>query len=185
MKKLILTFLYATIVNISIGQDHKLQFGVNFSPEVTSRVISGTKNAIHSMEIPKISYTTGLNFVYNLNKTIGFETGLQYINKGYQTEKIYLLPDNWWIGVTSNNDEVRFIYNYQYLTIPLKTNFILGNKNVKFIGSLGIDTWFLVNASRKQILYHNNAKESVKTTKIDGVDFNKINISPIISTGID
>ncbi len=183
MKFIFFTFVTLLFVNLSISQDHKFQLGINFSPDVAFRSLSGEGNMITSVETPKMSYTTGASFVYNLTEKIGLETGLQYTNKGYGTESMYspiISPTMGYIGAV----EFNYIYSYHYLAIPLKANFLLGNKKVKFIGSIGVDTWLFLNATKKTIQYVNNNKDMSSRT-IEEVEFRKINISPIISAGID
>jgi hypothetical protein len=71
----------------------KIQFGINFSPDFAYRIlknndVTSDKDFIidvrNKVETAKLGYTAGLNVCFNIKKTIGLETGIQYSNKGYQ-----------------------------------------------------------------------------------------------------
>jgi hypothetical protein len=74
----------------------KFQFGINFSPDFAYRVLKnndGTSDkdfiidVRNKTETIKLGYTAGVNVFFNIKKTIGLETGIQYSNKGYQIKK--------------------------------------------------------------------------------------------------
>ena len=210
MRPLIL--IAALIVSIaSFGQDtlkqntpstefKRLLFGVNISPDYCFRTLvnkygSSTSSDIidlrDKIEIPKISFTAGLNICYNFSKHLGIEAGLQYSNKGYEIKNWELtFGDDPNSGSASNNSagpvpmNVKFIYNYIYLDIPIRAIYSFGEKRIHGVASFGVATNILVKATRTTILVFDNGDVSRHTCGRQE-NFNFVNISPLISLGID
>lgn len=180
---------------------NKLQIGVNFSSDYCYRtVVNNYDNPDNdwvikhrnNTETPKFGYTTGVNLTYNLNKTIGFEIGLQFSNKGYQTETFNLTfgdqidsPG----GLTNIEDSelptlAKIIYSYHHIDVPIKANFSFGKKKIRFITSAGIVTNFFINEITTGVFeYGDGSKKRNSTYGV--MHFNTTNISPMISVGID
>ncbi|HXB41504.1 MAG TPA: hypothetical protein VNZ49_13265 [Bacteroidia bacterium] len=82
------------------ANDYDLYFGFCFSPDVAYRhlknndVTSTSADLItryNNIDLPKLGFTGGVSFCLMYNKFIGFETGFQYSNKGFQTKNNSLL----------------------------------------------------------------------------------------------
>lgn len=187
---------YLFIATLTFGQNinsvneinnlKKIQIGFNISPDVCYRTIVGSTNTEtieeyrNELDIPKISYTTSVNILYNIKNYFSIETGIQYSNKGYQTKDVDL---------TSNEpdpnvpEKVKTIYNFHYLDVPLKTNFIFGENKIRLITSVGVNLGFLVNDSQTNILFFSDKTD--RTTSPIGQEFRKVNLSPFLSLGAD
>jgi hypothetical protein len=187
MKKIAILFSLITFCLFAQEEQiipfRKFQVGVNYSMDRCYRVIkySPVSDIINSMEIPKGSYTFGLNFCYNLSKKIGLETGIQFSNKGFQTTDVIL---NFAQPEPSLPDKFKNIYNFNYLDIPLKANLTFGKKKIRFISSVGIVTNLLVNSNITTVKTFKDHTE-YKTNPISMVVIQKINLSPMLSFGID
>ena len=171
-------------------QTSKIIIGFNFSPDYSFRTlkngdgISATDLVIKSrndIEKAKFGYTSGLSVTYNFSNLIGFETGVQYSNKGYKTIEqhlIYFPPDP---GLP---DRVTTIYSYQYICIPLKAKFTFGKNKVRFITSAGFVTNFLINSKQStSFKYSDGRTEKKNQSSTSG--FNKVDITPMVSIGVD
>lgn len=204
MKTIILVLTIAITTNL-LGQEKqkdsptadfkKVQIGVTFSPDYCFRTLknnNGSSASNHVMqsrndcEIGKVGYTTGFNVIFNVNKKIGIEAGIQYSNKGYQTKIQELTsidmidPKYGFINVSPGTQtQLKFIYKYYYIDIPLKVNFSFGKKKISLITSAGLTTNILVKETSTCVL--GSDKSSYST--VDG--YNKVNVSPIISVGIN
>lgn len=187
---------YLFIATLTFGQNinsdnkvnnlKKIQIGFNISPDVCYRTIVGSTNTEtieeyrNELDIPKISYTTSVNILYNIKNYFSIETGIQYSNKGYQTKDVELTstePD------PNVPEKVKTIYNFHYLDIPLKTNFIFGENKIRLIASVGVNVGFLVNDSQTNILFFSDKTD--RTTSPIGQEFRKVNLSPFLSLGAD
>lgn len=176
------------------GQDSKtlpkILIGFNFSPDYSFRshknsdgnsstdlVIQNRKET----ELAKFGYTTGLNILFNFSQLIGFETGIQYSNKGYKTKKqdLIFIPPN-----PASPSKVRFTYAYQYIGIPLKAKFTMGKSKMRFLTSIGFMTNFLLNTKHTANYEYSNGSTE-KKTESSSIKFNKIDISPMMSIGVD
>lgn len=190
----------------AFGQDnatetHKLLIGVTASPDICFRTLQNTDGSSttdmiidlrNDNESPKFSYSTGLSFCYNLTRHWGIETGLQYSNKGFKfvnsdpTFSDQIDPRYGFIytpqGPTPT--KITFIYNFNYLDIPLRTIFTVGNRKVRFISSVGITTNILISATNTSIVEYENADTDRKTQE-QGYDYKTVNFSPTASVGID
>jgi Outer membrane protein beta-barrel domain len=164
----------------------KFQIGFNISPDICYRTIEGNasipmlKELRNGEEVPKISYTTSVNISYTIKKNFSIETGIQYSNKGYQTKDIeFTFPD----PDPAVPEKVKTIYNYHYLAIPLRSNFIFGENKIRFIASVGVEVEFLINESQTSILYFPN--NTTRIIESIGSEYRKVNLSPFLSLGAD
>jgi len=168
----------------------RVQIGFNVSPDICYRTLKNTNGSSlsdsnieqrNNRETIKLGYTAGLNVCFNINKSIGLKTGVQYSNKGYQTkfqDLIFEQPD------PSLPNKVKFIYNFHYIDIPVKANFTIGNKKrFSFFTSAGIITNILIKESQTVVSeYSDRTDRKIESTNYG---YNKLNISPAISIGVD
>lgn len=175
-----LTFYFLTFISFaSFGQGkvdlNKFQVGLSVSPDYSFTTIH------NYYEIPKAGLTAGLNAVYHFNKSVGLETGLHYSNKGFQTKMIdlfYFEPEP-----TSPN-QAKFIYNYDFIDIPLKANFSIGNKKTRFFTSVGVTTNVFLKERQTNIYVYGDRTEK-ETINPTNNSIRKVNLSPSLSFGID
>jgi Outer membrane protein beta-barrel domain len=172
------------------GGFKKILIGFNISPDYCSRTLknndaTGTSGLIIDVrdkrETGRMGITAGVNICFNFTKKTGLETGIQYSAKGYQTTKydlVYGVPD------PAAPVRAKFRYNYHYIDIPLKINIIKGNGKLRLIAAAGITTNILLSATQTSILEYSGGKTE-KQKKQSVYDYNKINISPMISLGAD
>lgn len=170
---------------------NRFQLGVSFSPDVCYRTLKETDitttqtnfyvmDARNKMEAPKFGYTGGVNFSYALNHWLSIESGLHYSNKGYGMKKQDLYSNQQEPGIPTN---FKFIENFYYLDLPLKVNFSLGKNRWRFISSVGASTNLFLKESQTQVLYFSDKTD--RSTSSDGNKYNNMNISPMVSLGID
>jgi len=198
MKHLLLLLLTLTSF-LSFGQDKakatlsadfkKVQFGISVSPDVCFRTLKSNDGSSatdvlidqrNDMETIKPGYTPGLNVCFNIKKFVGLETGIQYSNQGYQTEKqdlVYLQPD------PILPSQLKYVYNYHCIGIPVKVNFTKGEKKVRFFTSVGLTTNIFIKETQTTFSYFSDHTD--KKTSQTSFDYNKVNISPTLSVGID
>ncbi|MBK7468092.1 MAG: PorT family protein [Saprospiraceae bacterium] len=167
----------------------KVQIGINISPDICFRTLknndgSSTSNIVMKLnnenETVKVGYTAGLNVCFNIKKFVGIETGIQYSNKGYQTKMkdlIFGQPD----PLAPN--KAKFIYNFHYIDIPVKANFTIGKKKVRFFTSVGLTTNIFIKETQTSVLVYSDRTD--RKTNPTNFDYNRVNISPTISVGID
>lgn len=132
---------------------------------------------INANDHVKLGYSLGLPIYVQFSPNWGFETGLQYSNRGY-----IMGP----LPVTFSETEtytLTAVHTFHDLAIPLKANLTLGKKKLRFCASLGVLTNF-------------NLAFQQKTTQVDslgGIEVNKtttrsarlFNLSAWASAGID
>lgn len=197
--KQILFLAFIWIVFPALSQDNttnsttsfkKFAIGVTISPDYCFRTLKNTDgndvyntiiNSKNTNEIPKIGYTTGINFIYFIKENLGFEFGLQYENQGFQTNPIaqsYIYP------TPTDPTEIIYRYDYNYFNVPLKFNFNIGKKHIKLCTSAGFAFNFLTNASITTINEYQALSPST-TSSNDNSNYKKINLSPIASIGLD
>ena len=192
-------FLLTLAAFSSYGQDNtklatisnfkRVQIGINISPDIcfrTRKNIDGGSlgdiivNEYNKIETIKISYSAGLNVCFNIKKFVSLEAGIQYSNKGYRTKFLDLVfeqPD------PSLPEKVKMIYSYHYIDIPVKVNFTIGKKKVRFFTSVGVTTNIFIEETQIGVLVYSDRTE--RKTSSTNTDYNNVNISPTISVGID
>jgi len=169
-------------------QGQKVLIGVSFSPDYNYRTLEGNSSSAdvvvdgrNGSEIAKFGYTTGLNVLFNFSELFGFETGIQFSNKGYKTRNQDMVFDP---PIEDKNGKLHVVYSYQYIGIPLKARFSLGKGKLRFTSSIGLTANFLVDAKTTRHLdYPDGEKE--KTASSFKSDCNTIDISPFVSAGIN
>jgi hypothetical protein len=179
---------------------HQYFVGVYVSPNVGFRslknedgrprnntIIQSRKN-----EAPKLGFEVGLSFAYRFNYNWSVESGIRYINQGYQTDRVEytngVLTDPridflYSVQVDNTAEHAKFISNYHYLGIPIKINYMAGKRNVRFIGSLGFVTDFLVSAKTTGVSFHpdgSTMRNVESSTRFE----EKIGFLPTVSAGI-
>lgn len=193
MKQLLILVIPLASLTV-LGQDtnptQKILIGFNFSPDYSSRTLKNNDGSSSSdlviksrknIEVARFGYTTGLNIFINLSQFVGFETGIQFSNKGYKTKNqdlIYFPPS------PSSPTKVKTIYSYQYLGIPLKAKFSFGKSKIRFLSSIGFTTNFLLNIKQTNNFEYSDGKTEKKTQSSTS-GFKKVDISPMISVGLD
>ncbi len=193
MKRLfvfIATFVSLTAQAQDNNPTQKILIGFNFSPDYNYRTLKNNDGSAsgdlvikkrNDIEVAKFGFTTGLNVYFNFSHLLGLETGIQFSSKGYQTKKqdlIYFPPDP---GSPTNAITK---YSYQYVGIPLKAKFSFGKQKVHLISSFGLLANYLLNV--KQSDHYEYADGRIEKKKhTSASDFKKLDISPMISVGID
>lgn len=192
MKQLFI--LIATLASLSAsGQNtnptQRILIGFNFSPDYCYRTLKNTDGSNsgdliiktrNGIEIAKFGYTTGLNVGYNFSPLVGFETGIQFSNKGYKTinQDLFFFPPN-----PDLPTKLEITYAYQYIGIPIKAKLFLGKSKFRFLSSVGVMTNFLLNVKQTfNAEYADGRKEKSQYSKSG---YNEVDLSPMISVGID
>jgi hypothetical protein len=168
----------------------KFQLGINYSADMNYRYLQKNENSSVSNftiqnrdqnELPKYGNTFGINLAYQLKRNLSLETGLQYSNKGYVFKTTLLTTID--PGDPLVFGDVRLFHIYEYLGIPLKINYFLGKKSLRFVSSLGICPNFLIQDKSKYIYESPNGERRNVSKNND--DYNKFNLSATASVGID
>lgn len=191
----LLLILVTTLAALKVqGQDknptQKILIGFSFSPDYSSRRLKNNDGSTsgdlviknkNNIEVAKFGYTTGLNVCFNFSKLAGFETGIQFSNKGFKTKNqdLTYFPPN--PGLPSKS---KTVYAYQYIGIPLKARFSFGKNKVRFLSSIGFMTNFLLNVKQTSYYEYANGKKEKKSQSAKS-GFKTVDISPMISVGID
>jgi len=180
----------------------RLLFGLNISPDICYRTLKNNDGSSSSSmtidlrdknEEPKFGYTAGLNLRYNFSKHLGIEAGVQYSNKGYASKKIELtfgdMIDPRYGFVYTNNGtaeptKAKFLYNFNYLDLPVRAIFSFGEKRIHFVTSIGVTTNIFIKAIQTSVLEYENGDTKRETQNYPD-EFKSLNISPTVSAGVD
>lgn len=93
---------------------HKFDIGFTFSPDISYRKIKTDpvngwmKENYDTLEVTKYGFTTGLNFIFPLNKKIEINSGILFCNKGEKTKKTEIPQVN------------NYVNHFYYLDIPIQ-----------------------------------------------------------------
>jgi hypothetical protein len=119
----------------------------------------------------------GLNVCYDFKSWLGAEIGVQYASRGYNRSIQELVYEDMTIV------KVRGSEDFHYVDIPMKVNFTLGKSKVRFFSSVGIAPNFLIKYEIKSTLFDED--KTYKTRHNYTSKMNRINVSPLVSVGID
>lgn len=181
---LILLILNICFISLNAqNPDRKLKIGINFSPDYCYRTLKTSDNNFNWIidsrnqnEIPKLSFSTSVNLLYQINNKIGVETGLQYSNLGFQTKEFKV-----------NGINAVFKDSYHYINLPLKFNYNTNwNKKFQLTTSIGFINSYLLQFQKVIFNSENNEPFKRRSENQTAVfDFNKLNFLPILSLGIN
>lgn len=197
MKNLFLLVLAFLSLKFAMAQDstsvkpkdpiRSIEIGVMFAPSYSSRTYTYNSDwgasdypgvdRNKAGDKPLFAPDLGLRISLILHQNVGVEFGVGYSQKGYQHDAIQS-------GLASSNTykSYDFIYRYQYIDVPVKLVLRTSGSKVRFRASLGLMTHVLVEAKKIRVIDPLSGK-SYK--RIEEMDQNPINLSPVVSAGID
>jgi hypothetical protein len=193
----LLTFTLMTFVGLAQRTPNEVQAGtfkrfeisISAAPEICYRTLlnnDGSQmstsiiNLRNETETVKLGYTGGLHLGYNFNERFGFQTGIQYANRGFSTKKIDIAGS---LMDPVIPESFKYNYNYHYLEIPTKVNFSFGTNRMRLTTSAGVSSAFLLKQNRTYIA---NFKDSTTRQNITTIDtYNRFNLFATISAGIE
>lgn len=145
MKKLVSALLFCLAIDMS-GQSadsttySKFDIGFTFSPNYSYRTIktvaskSAMKNFYDTLEVARYSYTGGVNILFHVSKNLALGSGFLFSDQGERTKKYLIQPVN------------NYVNHYYYIDVPLKANYYLTHKNVKFFITAGLAANIYLNS---------------------------------------
>ena len=196
----------AQVANISeiAGDIKRFMFGINVSPDYCYRTMKNNNNSKSSesiidlrkkYETPLFGYSGGVNVLYLFSKQFSVEAGVQYSKKGYrmkardlnfgdQVDPRYGFTYNTAVGNSSGLVGFKVRYNHHYLDIPLRAIYTIGEKRMRFTSSIGITTSIPLKATQTSVIEYGDG-DTQRTNNDQLYKFNRLNISPTVSVGID
>lgn len=172
----------------STAKAHPAYFGINFVPEFCSRLMTNvdgsqstdeTIDAFNELYGPKFGFTTGLNFLFDLNQRFSIETGLHYSNQGFCLKKFDLTSP-----IATSPIAVRGVLTAHYTQVPLKLQFNINNNNTRYFLNAGLVSSFLIQTNYTSIYYYQDDTKSRVTQETTG-DIKKFSLSPTLGFGAD
>jgi hypothetical protein len=178
----------------TVNNDFKrFQIGVNYSPEIAYRKLINQDGSFTSLStiafsnhsnLIKYGFTTGVNGRFNFTKHFAVETGIQYSNKGYSSQKIFALQ--------LQNDSTATIIgksrqtsSFRYLDIPLKASITFGQLNrIRFTASAGLVTNIFLTSLTKDVLDYTEGGKRVSKI-FNQKNYTKVTLSATAGVGID
>jgi hypothetical protein len=182
-------FAQRTPNEIQAGTFKRFEISISAAPEICYRTLlnnDGSQmstsiiNLRNETETVKLGYTGGLHLGYNFNERFGFQTGIQYANRGFSTKKIDIAGS---LMDPVIPESFKYNYNYHYLEIPTKVNFSFGTNRMRLTTSAGVSSAFLIKQSRTFIGYYKDTTTRQDITSID--TYNRFNLFATISAGLE
>jgi opacity protein-like surface antigen len=200
MKKLLL-LLIPLLPSIIFSQTpdssgtRKFAIGLVFSPDYCYRTLKPDGAAMSqyiaknrdSTELPRIGFTTGLSFLYQLKKRFTLESGLLFSDNGEQTKNTALIFGTGLNGQPGVSDPVtnKFIYHYKYLDIPLKVNYALLTKRLSIFLSGGLSANFFITETNTSIqTYSDGHTTTSSSTSRSGSGLSALNLAFVAGAGV-
>ena len=144
-------------------------------------------------EVCKFGYTAGLTYGFTYNRKLGFETGFQYANMGYQTnrnELVFgdLIDPRRGFGHSASGPNTpthaRLVDHFEYVGIPIALKYWSGTEKWRFSASLGASANYLIKASSTLVLYYENETPE-RSNQTSPTDYEKFNITPFVGAGVE
>lgn len=156
-----------------------------YSPDYCYRILNypsshkWVQDLRNGEEVPIYGYSTGLGFRIILNKKFLMETGLLYAVKGVQTKKTRLD----WTGpgeIYPNNGKKKL--QHAFMEIPLKLNYGLGGKKIRYFASAGISLNTLAQKKTTIGLEFMDGRK-LSESSVRSADYFRINVAALIGFG--
>ncbi len=168
--------------NIVSRTNKRFSIGVSFSPDYSYRVLktdashqrlADMDNELYS---PKFGNTSGLVLKYMVGEKLALESGIRFSDKG----KKMVVNKGDLVDAFGNTvvdpavpNKSTTVYHYQYIDIPLKLNYYILQKRIKFFVSGGVATDLFLSGKSKYVNEFNDRTER-GGSDLEG-DFNKVN----------
>lgn len=189
MKKLLVILLSLPL--FSQAQDSpnsKWSIGANFSTDVNYRTLNVRNESFYKsmasyrrdVELPLLSYSTGVLAQYHFSSQNTITTGIQYSLKGYQTENIDSRQGR---DDPSIPKTIQFKCKYYYIDIPVHFRHYFGSKKVQFVAGFGVNINLLLDSKQEASYNYDNFSE-VETINVSRF-MKRYNLSPMLSAGIN
>ena len=172
MKKL-LTILFISLSISAFGQEHfvGVQAGLNFTNLTAKETFNDTEM--------RTGLTGGINYELKISGKYQLGIDALYSQQGFIDKMIYI--DEY--GNETGEDE-NFKFNYDYLSIPLKIGYEMGNK-IKVIPRIGIVPSFLLKAETITPKFDSNGNVIGHET-IDAKDYvSKFDFRGLVELGLE
>jgi hypothetical protein len=182
-------FAQRTPNEVQAGTFKRFEIGISAAPEICYRTLlnnDGSENSStiikyrNENETVKMGFTGGLHLGYNFNERFGFQTGIQYANRGFSTKKIDIAGS---LMDPVIPESLKYNYNYHYLEIPAKVNFSFGENQIRLTTSAGLSSAFLIKQSRTFIGYYKDT--TTRQVFISNDPYNRFNLFATISAGFE
>ena len=159
-------------IGISASPDYCFR---KLKPDDDSKWISDIRD---TLEIAKLGYTVGANVEYKINKKIKVVSGILFSDCGERTKKYSL------VSVPAGQDPIMYSYNfhYYYLNIPLKVDYYLLTRKLKFYVAAGISANVFLNQKVTSITTYGNSDTKVNS-KVDP-GFSRLNLAVSAGCGM-
>lgn len=195
MKFIKISFFFLVLSLSTFASDSTVVFkrwsiGINGSPDYCYRrlVRKSSNNATYNLanyknstEIPIYSYTGGISAAYSLNNYFSVSLGVAYSQKGFQTKSMDA------VNVTAPEillGQGTYRYDFKYIQLPLKVNFVYGKKKVRLLASAGLTSSFLYYEQTTTKIDYYNVSGTKETARYD-YETNPFNLFLTGGIGID
>lgn len=188
---LTLWFLSCT-AEILIAQDmdssrRKILIGVSFEPNFSYRQLayshpnSWVEDIRNAVELPKLGYSTGINFRYNYNSKLSFEGAVIYNNHGMTTRRVDLAWDDLNVDFPT---ESKTTYSYNYVEFPVKANYYIKVDSWTIYLTGGISLNHFVSKTLKTITFDEKGRSDSNKSNVN-YGYAPNTYSAILGFGID
>ena len=194
------TILSSLLVFISIAvlAQSKWQVGVSFSNDLGYRTLyvdssssdlEGIKANSDEDAKMKYGFTTGINLIRSIG-VFQLETALLFAQRGYivregelnfgnqiDARKGFIYP------VQEGDNYFKFKDRYSFIDVPIKLNYLMGDKRLHYTVSVGCALNILLNA-KSAFVMGKGAKKEKRVSDFDTEKMRKLTFSPQASLGL-
>jgi hypothetical protein len=190
MKKVTTLIAFICLANTFLtAQNRPIKFGISINPNYSYRYFYtsnvSTKTAVDALESGKFSYSIGAFGEKEINDKVRLRVGINAMNTGFQIVKRDLQS---WGSQNTNGTlqsgfnepygftQIRFIYNYINLELPIDFQYFINKKCTFFITS-GLSPMVNIYNYGATKAYFNDKKTTVNRYEITGEPVKKISLA--------
>lgn len=177
--------------------EHKLSFGAFLLPSVGYRDLTINEQSLYGQqtiatrndyEIPRFSYGIELIGSIPVSRTLAVEAGIGYTETGYRfdTSKLTfgdMIDPRRGFTYTTNARITDIIFDYRYVTLPVRLAYILGKGKVRWVTKAGVSVGYLLMRSSTLVSELSDGSRFRNTTE-NTTSYNRFGLFPTFSTGV-
>lgn len=175
----------------------KLAIGLTFSPDYCYRILQAAVpdkvvfvKMYNDLEVAKFGFTSGINLAFNISKRVVVEAAILFADKGYRTKEqtyVFFSPIGK-PGIIDTNPDLpekgRFIYNYNYIDVPLKINYYILTQKLKWYVTAAIAPAIFINSTiTSHVRYRDGHFKSKTSSTTSSTKCTPINWTGLIGIG--
>jgi len=181
------------------AQERKFQIGITGSADVAYRSLfvvddlpfnQENINYRNDFETPKIGYSGGLHFAYQISEKFKILAGIQHSNMGYKLSGLHLNSVQFENIDPRRNGfiyphDLQSIFNFHYVEVPVGIQYQLGKKKWKPTLAIGLSPGYLINTTKTELWSSADGSMNEEKSDLNLSSIERFSLTPFANLGVN